>query len=384
MNELYLERDGLKIYAEEHLPASFKQGEKYPAIIISHGFAGNCSGVEQFYCDYMSKQGYAAYCYDFCGGSFPGTGKSEGDQTDMSIRTEMADLKTVLNHVKGLGYIDTSRIVLMGTSQGGFVSALVAAEEKDSIWKIILVYPALTIPYDARKGALGGASYDINNVPDKFVTPFGMPVGRRYHDEMVGFDPFVEIRKFEGDVLLFQGTKDSVTNYSFAERALNAYKPGQCRLLYVSDADHGFDENTTGNVMTVSKLFLDGKEQQLTVQVFVTGYELVEKDEEHQKGIVYFTGYCDCDKFHGAIKPGARDTQLTIGDGPTQLYAEYTLDGIDAENNHCTISIINTKVGDDYKPVVKTNSKLLEYLNTMDITATLDFFNGGLTVRFFG
>lgn len=381
--EVYIKRDELKIFAEEFKPEGFEEGKKYPAIIVSHGFAGNC-GFEEQYCEFFAAEGYVSYCFDFCGGSFPGTGRSEGKIVDNTVFSEVKDLSKVLDHVTSLPYVDNSRVVLFGTSQGGLVSSLVAAREKDRIWKLILVCPAFVIPFDARCGRLAGASYDVNNVPEVIMPPSQMPVGKKYHDEIVNFDPFVHISKFKGDVLLIHGTDDEVVNYSFAYRAKNSYAPDQCTLLMVKGAGHGFDDGQRDNIRLASKLFLEGKQQQLAIKVFVTGYELLERDENHQKGVVLFNGYADCDNFKGVILPGAKDTQLTIGNGPTKLYAEYTLEGLDKAGETARISIINQKKGDFYKPEITTDSKALSYLNDMDTTAVLEFNEGGLTVRIFG
>ena len=73
----------------------------------------------------LAKLGYAAYCFDFCGGSVMGS-KSDGKTTDMSVLTEVADLEAVIAHIRSLPY--TGNKPLMGCSQGGFVSAITAAK----------------------------------------------------------------------------------------------------------------------------------------------------------------------------------------------------------------------------------------------------------------
>ena len=43
--------------------------------------------------------------------------------TEMSVLTETKDLKAVIEYVRNLSYTDSEKILLMGCSQGGFVSA---------------------------------------------------------------------------------------------------------------------------------------------------------------------------------------------------------------------------------------------------------------------
>ena len=81
------------------------EAEKVPAIIISHGFGGS-SADNDYYCKAFAEDGYAAYCFDFCGGTAAESGKSDGASTDMSVNTECDDLSAVYEYVTSLSYID--------------------------------------------------------------------------------------------------------------------------------------------------------------------------------------------------------------------------------------------------------------------------------------
>ena len=122
----------------------------------------------------------------------------------------------------------------------------------------------------------------------------------------------------------------------------------------------------------------------MTIQVFVTGAEELEPLDGARRTAVYFTGYCDCDLFRGTIQPGAVDLQTHTDGGETVLHAEYTLSGLDAKGNACTLSVVNEKKGEDYAPVVTTDSAELQWMQKQPLTAVLEGFDGGLTVRIFG
>lgn len=375
-------RNHLQIYAKEFIKKEAQeQNRKLPAVIISHGFGSNCTELE-YYCKSMAEQGYAAYCYDFCGGGI--NSKSEGSSLEMTIQSECEDLKQLLHNIQSLSYIDTSRISLMGFSQGGFVSALTAAQMGNRIENLILLYPALCIPDDARLGRLGGASYDPKNVPDIIECSNKMKVSHKYHENVAQMDAFLEISKYKGRTLLIHGMQDDVVNYSYAVRAREAYEEEQCKLMLIRDAGHGFTMQQNESVMTAIEHFLKKKEELLTIQVIVTGYVLREEREDYREGEVHFTGYCDNEIFKGCIMPEGIDVQKKYGNDPDILRAEYTLVGIDKGGNKCSIHIVNQKKGDRYKPVINTDSKLLTYLTELDLTATLEEFPNGLTVRIFG
>ena len=110
-----------------------------PAVIVSHGFA-SCTRDTKKYAHVFVDEGYTAVCFDFC---MSGSGKSSGSSLGMSVLTEKADLLNVLDFVKGLDFVDPGRITLAGCSQGGFVSALAAAEREDEVERVVLYYPAL-------------------------------------------------------------------------------------------------------------------------------------------------------------------------------------------------------------------------------------------------
>lgn len=383
--ELLFFRDGRKIYGKEFIPtcSTAAEGDKMPAFILSHGFGGSARDME-YYCTAVAQMGYAAYCFDFCGGSVEGRGRSDGTSLDMTVGTECADLISVVESVKKFSYVDANRISLMGFSQGGFISGLVAAKLGSAIENLIMFYPALCIPDHARMGRLGGACYDVAHVPEVFECPNQMKLSRRFHEEVQGMDPYLEISKYKGRVLLIHGTQDMVVNYSYAVKAKESYEKGQCSFMLIRNAGHCFNEQQNESAMIAVEHFLGKKRELLTIQVFITGSKTITEEDGYRESEVYFTGYCDNDLFKGSIVPEGVDVQKQYGNEPAILRAEYTLAGRDCEMNACTLHIVNQKKGLRYKPTITTDSKALEYLNDMELTATLEDFPGGLTVRIFG
>ena len=163
-----------------------------------------------------------AFTFDFCGGSAM-CGKSDGKTTEMSVLTETKDLKAVIEYVRNLSYTDSEKILLMGCSQGGFVSALVAAKNNFPIEKLVLFYPALCIPDDARAGKMMMVRFDPQNVPDTFRCGM-MKLGRCYAMDVMQMDAFAEIKNYAGRVCIVHGTKDKIVDVSYAKRAAEAYK----------------------------------------------------------------------------------------------------------------------------------------------------------------
>jgi len=141
---LNIESGEKEIYGKIYFPGTEK---KCPAVILSHGYNG-CHTDFISECNYFSQNGYVACTFDFCGGST--RSRSSGKSTDMTIFTEKDDLLAVIDYVASLEQVDTSRIFLLGGSQGGLVTALAAEERSEQIRGMVLYFPAFNIPDDWR------------------------------------------------------------------------------------------------------------------------------------------------------------------------------------------------------------------------------------------
>lgn len=378
------ERDGLTIRGAQYFPTCFTEAGTYPAIIVSHGFTGNYVSVAE-YCEEFAKMGYAAFCFSFCGGGTQGEEaqfRSDGATTDMTILTEIEDLITVKDYVKSLSYIDSDELILAGISQGGFVSGLTAARCANEIKKLIMIYPAICIPDHARQGCLAGSHYDPHNVPD-VIDCGNTLLGRKFHETVVGMDPYRELAAYPGKVLILQGLEDKTVNYSYAIHARESYRKGQCHLQLIRNLDHGLDAPQLASAFASIRQFLADRREILTIRIIITHVESAMEGDTNKVN-VFFTGYCDTEYFQGSVLPEGCDEQEYRLDVQTKMRAEYTLVGLDSNGEQCTIHIVNQKAGDDWKPVVQTDSAALAWMNHADLTAVLEYGDGGPTVRIFG
>lgn len=252
------QRDNLTVRGTEYRP----QGESLPIAIVSHGFMATQDTVRH-YAKKLAELGYVSYCFDFCGGCVA-NGKSDGKTTEMSVMTEVKDLEAVIDYASRRQYSNPQKIVLMGCSQGGFVSAITAAGLKDRISKLILFYPALCIPDDARAGRMMFAKFDPHNIPD-IIQCGPMKLGKCYAEDVIHLDPFQEISKFQGDVLIVHGTKDRVVNIKYAEQAYAAYSEETKRnnltrtvsFREIENGDHGFSKKHDAIAIDYLQQFLN-------------------------------------------------------------------------------------------------------------------------------
>lgn len=224
-----------------------------PAIIICHGFLLNQRTVRH-YAKFLASLGWAAFTFDFCGGGLMSS--SDGKPKDMSVWTEVEDLKSVIKYVKQRNDIDTKHISLMGCSQGGLVCALTAARLKSEIERLILFYPALCIPDDARRGKMLFAKFDPNDIPP-VISLFPMKLRDIYAKAVLDMNIYDEIRGYDGPVLLIHGTKDKIVDISYSRQARGVYN--NCQYLEINGAGHMFRGRYDRIAMNALKEFLISK-----------------------------------------------------------------------------------------------------------------------------
>lgn len=206
-------------------------------IIMSHAFLMNQKVMKKYAVE-LAKQGYIVFTYDFCGGAI--FSKSDGKFSDMTIDTEKEDLMSVINYVKALSYIDMQHLILFGASQGGFVSCLIAAELKEKIDKLILIYPALCIPDDAKKGKMQTIEFDPENIEQTFKRKF-FKLSPEYPKSAININIYEEVQKISCPIFIVHGSKDKIVDLKYAQKALEISQNEFSDLKIIEGAGHGFN-----------------------------------------------------------------------------------------------------------------------------------------------
>ena len=252
------QRGGLTIRGTEYRP----EGHSLPAAIVSHGFMAN-QGTVRRYAKLLAAMGFAAYCFDFCGGCVLG-GKSDGNTWDMSVLTEVSDLEAVMAYVRSRPYTKDDALTLMGCSQGGLVSALTAARRPAEVGRLILFYPALCIPDDARAGKMMWARFDPENIPER-ISCGPMKLGRCYPADVLHMELPAELAPYTGDVLIVHGGRDGIVPVACSEAAATACRLVRrdqglstlVRLEVIDGAGHGFAGRADRTAMGYVREFLN-------------------------------------------------------------------------------------------------------------------------------
>lgn len=240
MNAIEIRGSMGSIYGELRVPEA--EG-RLPLVIMSHGFGGTHSG-HQDYADFFNARGLATYSFDYCGGGFGS--RSDGTMLEMSVLTEAEDLNAVVDHFLRDDHFD--RIMLWGASQGGFVSAYVAAHRPGDVAALMLEYPAFVLQDDARARAAADGSFPETD------SVMGIRIGRRYSVDAVSFDIYDVIGGYTGDVLILHGDRDGIVPLSYSQRASKVYDHAE--LVVMPGQDHGFMGSARAEAMRREAEFL--------------------------------------------------------------------------------------------------------------------------------
>lgn len=202
---------------------------KFPLIITSHGYNGSNMDFGDD-CNYYAKNGFAAFCYDFAGGS--ARSLSTGSSTEMTLLTEKDNLLTLVNYFSTQDYIDTDNIILMGGSQGGLVTALVADEIPSKIKAVALYYPAFCIPDDWRK------QFPTTDKIPNVMNFWGLDLGKPFFEVATAMHVEEVTGKYAGPVLIIHGNLDDIVPLRYAQDAEKRYP--NAKLTVLSGERHGF------------------------------------------------------------------------------------------------------------------------------------------------
>ncbi|MBQ3635707.1 MAG: alpha/beta fold hydrolase [Bacteroidales bacterium] len=242
---LWIMNGDRQIFGELFRPSSPDKSSRQPVAIIAHGFNGT-HHFGRAYFDVMGRLGYQCYVFDFPCGSV--NSRSDNNTLNMSILDEQSDLRAIVNYFRAQPDVDPDRIVLIGESQGGLVSALTAAQMPDAVSRLVLVFPALCIPDNWR------ARYPrLSDIPE-VTTLWNVKMGRRFFEEIHDMKPFDIIAKFKKPVLIVQGDKDNIVHLDDSRRAQRLYK--DARLHIIPGAGHGFKPSEFQQETSQLELFL--------------------------------------------------------------------------------------------------------------------------------
>ena len=217
--------NGKKIYARAYIPDV--QGP-VPLVVYSHGLGVSVEHDEEVQ-KTLAKSGVAVFSFEFAGGSSSTSPKSEGATTEMSVLTELQNLRDALQFASSLPFVKADRIYLMGSSQGGFVSALMA-EEAANLAGVFLLYPAFSLPDDIRS-----TFPKLDEAPETFNL-LGTKISKKYLVDVYPIYAYEGLSKITAPVHIYHGADDFIVPITASKKAVKSLK--DARLTTLEDTGH--------------------------------------------------------------------------------------------------------------------------------------------------
>ena len=239
VSELYCHKGESKIYGKLYRPAGVSETKALPTVILAHS-ASLTADAMNAYATALAADGYCAYAFDFCGGS--DDSRSDGATADMTVFTEVDDLKAVIAELKTNVGVDASKTFVLGSSQGGLVAALTAEDAQTELAGLILFYPAFNIPdLIALMDQYGGLGSGTGG------TGMGgmMSYSEAFCDAMRGYDVYANIGTFTHPVIIVHGSNDFIVKISYSQKAVETYP--DATLYTIEGANHGFNADNLGS-----------------------------------------------------------------------------------------------------------------------------------------
>ncbi|MCS7064888.1 MAG: alpha/beta fold hydrolase [Fimbriimonadales bacterium] len=222
---LWIPSRGKRMAGVLHLPDGRR---RVPAVLMLHGFTGHKVETHRLFVHTarrLAAAGFVALRFDFLG-----SGDSEGEFEQMTIRGEVEDALNALAFLREQRRVDTARIGMLGFSLGGCVAALSlprAGEIKAlALWAPVS-NPTRWMP--------------ATGVPERPVNIGGNRVGVGFYRELPELKPLETVRPYKGAVLVLHGAADAAVSPQEGRAYENAFgqaRPFEFRLI--SGADHIF------------------------------------------------------------------------------------------------------------------------------------------------
>lgn len=220
-----------------HIP-DIKTSDKFPILILCHGFTGNKCG-DHFMFVKISRMleniGIASIRFDFLG-----SGESDGNFKDTLLSDQNSTLEEVINYAKSLDYIDSENINILGHSMGGSVCVLSAANMHNNIKNTILISPALFI-LDELVNEIKGDKINIF-LENDLIDFGGCTFSKKGIDELFYIDLWNKVKCITCKVLLIHGTNDQDTAPYCSIKVKELLK-SNAELNFIKGADHCYSSD---------------------------------------------------------------------------------------------------------------------------------------------
>jgi len=223
-------RSGKTLRGMLHLPAA-TMTRPVAGVVLFHGFTGDrmeshwmfvkCSRA-------LAHAGVASLRFDFYG-----SGESDGEFRQMTLRGEIADGRAAVALLRAQTGLDPERVGLLGLSLGGTVAATLAPSLNAKavvLWSAVAHTARLRelVKKAARKipGKPGALEYDARELHPRLI------------EDVLKVEPIRHLAHYHGPTLIVHAEKDEAVPVSHARDFFQAAGADTKELAIIAGADH--------------------------------------------------------------------------------------------------------------------------------------------------
>lgn len=228
---------GTDIHASIAIP---KTDEKYPLVVMLHGFRGSRSGSTNFepITNELAENGIASIRFDFAG-----CGESEEPSTEYTMKNMNDDINTVIEYTTKNYNVDMERIAFLGHSMGARAASL---RLDDSISAAVLLTPACGTGLDGLADFMDGID-SVNRMYDQAkkdgkapFTLWGDPydLSATFFEENETIDPLTSIHNYNGKLMVVVAKEDVEISHETYIGVIEACQ--KVEVVNIENATHVF------------------------------------------------------------------------------------------------------------------------------------------------
>ncbi|MFZ5955498.1 MAG: alpha/beta hydrolase [Nanoarchaeota archaeon] len=217
-----------KLCGIESIPDSYK--EKYPAVIMVHGFHSSRDEKGMFNLfanEFTNHAGIITYRFDFSG-----CGESEGNFRETSLTKQKQELNAMINYVYEQSCIDKNRVGILAMSFGGVVAIALGPKSK-----FMILMSAPFDPYDGLKNNFFGKNFNPRGISIRETNDKKTEIGPQFWKDIIQYDLSQELKKIDSPFLLINGANDLLVTQSDVQNYMDAIKSKKMKIE-IPNANH--------------------------------------------------------------------------------------------------------------------------------------------------
>ncbi len=204
-----------------------------PAVVFFHGFTGKKVEAHRIFVKTaraLAKKGIHCLRFDY-----RGSGDSEGEFSQMTVASLMADARAAVGFARGVSEVDQERVGVLGFSMGGMIAAQVLAEDARLkaavLWAPVAEASSLLVE-------------DAETIDRKGTRDLGgWAVSRAFVREYSEADPLSGMGQVKVPVLLLHGDEDDSVPMEHSQEYLKVLQQAgsDTALKIIHGAGHAFE-----------------------------------------------------------------------------------------------------------------------------------------------